>query len=271
MLYHPLHTREQPGSHASRRTGKGPPLLPRHKEAKQERLRRLQQQTNADEDTLNEEVYDDEWPTRLPTSAVRYNVPADQTTWEYMQGNRKYIFHQGPPPVRQSTQIPSRTQRPHQGDYSKELRSQGRVHWLLIFGIGMLAMLVLWTLGSQLVNWWSVTQEDWHYGRPRIYQTDAVVGHNDSTANPSHFIALNLNRHVVIIELLGGDPSKAKIYSGPTLLGDGQDLTPITLSFKDVNGDGLPDMLVHMQDQTFVMINDNGQFRPARQGERVIL
>ena len=55
---------------------------------------------------------------------------------------------------------------------------------------------------------------------------DAVVGHNDSPANPSHFIALNLNRHIVIIELPGADPSKAKIYTGPILLGDGQDLTP---------------------------------------------
>jgi hypothetical protein len=64
------------------------------------------------------------------------------------------------------------------------------VHWLLIFGVGMLAMLALWTLGSMLVNWWSVTQDDWHYGRPRIYQTDAVVGHNDSAANPSHFVVL---------------------------------------------------------------------------------
>jgi hypothetical protein len=142
---------------------------------------------------------------------------------------------------------------------------------LLIFGVGMLAMLALWSLGSMLVNWWNVTQDDWRYGRPRIYQTDAVVGHNDSAANPSHFLALNLNRHVVIIELPGGDPSKAKIYSGPTLLGDGQDLTPVTLSFKDVNSDGSPDMLVHVQDQTFVMINGGGQFRPARPGERVTL
>lgn len=266
------------------------PVLPRRQlAAERERLRRLQQQghqtrqgqrtqhprqqlTNTDEDTLNEEEeYDDVWPARLPTSSRRYNAPADQTTWEYMQGNRKYIFHPGPPPVRQAAQITSRTQRPQQADSGEEPQAQGRVHWLLIFGIGMLAMLALWTLGSQLVNWWSVAQDDWHYGRPRTFQMDAVVGHNDSSTNPSHFLALNLNRHVVIIELLGGDSSKAKIYTGPTLLGDGQDLTPVTLSFKDVNGDGLPDMLVHVQDQTLVMINDSGQFRPARQGERVIL
>ncbi len=267
------------------------PVLPRRQfAAERERLRRLQQQgyqtrqgqrsqqhrqqqTNTDEETLNEEEeYDDVWPARLPTSTRRYNAPADQTTWEYMQGNRKYIFHQGPPPVRQAPpQIPSPKQQPHQATYSVKLRARSRVHWLLIFGIGMVATLALVILGTMLVNWWSMTQDDWHYGRPRTYQTDAVVGHNDSSTNPSHFMALNLNRHVVIIELPGGGPSKAKIYAGPTLLGDGQDLTPVTLGFKDMNSDGLPDMLIHVQDQTIVMINDHGQFRPMRPGEHVAL
>ncbi len=285
-----MSAREQPGYPASPQMGQGKPVLPRRQlAAEQERLRRLQQQgyqggrgqgprrprqqqTNTDEEMLNEEEYDDVWPTRLPTSTRRYNVPADQTTWEYMQGNRKYVFHQGPPPVRQAPpQIPSPTQQPHQATYSVKPRARSRAHWMLIFGIGMVATLALVILGTMLVNWWSVTQDDWHYGRPRTYQTDAVVGHNDSSTNPSHFMALNLNRHVVIIELPGGDPSKAKIYTGPTLLGDGQDLTPVTLSFKDVNGDGLPDMLIHVQDQTIVMINDHGQFRPMRPGEHVAL
>lgn len=268
-----MSTSEQPGKTGMHLTGKGQPLpRHRHQAAKQGRLRSFQQQANADEHTLNEEEeYDDEWPTSLPTSTRRYNAPVDKTTWEYMQGNRKYIFHQGPPPVRRATQLAVRTQQSNQAKYSEKPRSRARVHWLLIFGIGMLAMLALWILGSVGVQWWNVTQDDWHYGRPRIYQTDEVAGYNDSPANPSHFIALNLNRHVIIIQLQGGDPSKAKIYTGLTLMGDGQDLTPITLSFKDVNGDGLPDMLVHVQDQTYVMINDHGQFRPARQGEQLIL
>lgn len=168
-------------------------------------------------------------------------------------------------------QLPPNTQQPQQAAYSEEPHARSRAHWMLIFGIGMMAMLALWVLGSLLVNWWTLAQDDWHYGRPRTYQIDAVVGHGDSAANPSHFIALNLNRHVVIIELPGGDASKARIYGGPTLLGNGQDLAPVTLSFKDVNGDGLPDMLVHVQDQTFVMINDHGQFRPLRPGEHVTL
>ena len=278
-----MSTREQPGD----------PVLPRRQlAAEQERLRRLQLRQasldqhrqarqrdrrttagkGAEEELSNEEEYDDVWPPRLPSSTRRYDVPADQTTWEYMQGNRRYIFHRGPPPVRQTPpQLPPSTQQPRQAAYSEEPRARSRAHWMLIFGIGMIAMLTLWVLGSMLVNWWTVTQDDWHYGRPRTYQIDAVVGHNDSATNPSHFIALNLNRHAVIIELPGGDTSKARIYNGPPLLGNGQELAPVTLSFKDVNGDGLPDMLVHVQDQTFVLINDHGQFRPVRLGEHVVL
>ena len=45
----------------------------------------------------------------------------------------------------------------------------------------------------------------------------------------------------------------------------------MTLSFKDVNGDGKLDMLVHIQDQTFVFLNDGTQFRPLKPGEHITL
>jgi hypothetical protein len=285
-----MSTRQQPDY----RRQQGQPVLSRHQlAAEQERVRRWQLQQahqtrqgqrqhpkqgdgritadrETDDEILNEEEDDEVWPDRLPSSARRYDVPTDQTTWEYMQGNRRFISHQGSPPARQtSPQFPSRRQRPRQEAYREKPRSQSGGHWLLIFGIGMLAMLALWVLGMMLMNWWNVMQDDWHYGRPRTYQIDAVVGHSDSPNNPSHFIALNLNRHVVIIEIPGGDASKTKIYTGPTLFGNGQNLTPVTLSFKDVNGDGKLDMLVHVQDQIFVMMNENGEFRPARPSEHI--
>ena len=89
----------------------------------------------------------------------------------------------------------------------------------------MLIMVLGWVVLSMFANWWQVTQDDWHYGRPRTYQVDAVVGQNDSSSNPSHFIALNLNSHIEIIEFPGGDASKAKVFIGPTLIGPGQDLS----------------------------------------------
>ncbi|HEV2457707.1 MAG TPA: hypothetical protein VGS80_05025, partial [Ktedonobacterales bacterium] len=115
--------------------------------------------------------------------------------------------------------------------------------------------------------WWQTTQNDWTYGRPRTFQIDAVVGHHDSAANPSHFIALNLNQRLIIIEFPGGDPTHAAVYSGPLLVGAGEDLAPVTLSFRDVNGDGKLDMIAMIDGTMIVFINDNGGFRPPHPGE----
>ncbi len=214
--------------------------------------------------------YDDIWPTRLPSSARRYDLPAPQTATAQRPRKRVVNVYDLAP------NIPPRRSRIATEDYTVPALPPGQAqrrphaHWLLFVGVGMIAILALWALGTMLVNWWNVTQDDWHYGRPRTFQIDARVGHNDD-ATPSHFIAVNLNRHIIIIEFPGGDPTKAKDYLGPTLFGDGQDLTPVTLSFKDVNGDGKLDMLVHIQDQTFVFINDGTQFRPLKPGEHISL
>lgn len=152
-----------------------------------------------------------------------------------------------------------------------------RRHPLLYLGIGMIAMLALWTLLTMAISWWNTTWDDLHYGRPRTFQTDAVVGHNDSSSNPSHFIALNLHGRIEIIEFPGGDASKARIYIGPQLYGAGSDLAPVILSFVDVNGNHLPDMVVHFHyngwlgfsdsEQELVYINDRGGFRSATPDE----
>src|SRR5712691_3626646 len=146
-------------------------------------------------------------------------------------------------------------------------RGMLHAHPLLLLGLGMIAMLVLWTLLTLAVSWWNTTWDDLHYGRPRTFQTDAVVGQNDSAASPSHFIALNLNGRIEVIEFPGGDASKARIYSGPQLYGSGDALIPVTLSFVDVNGNHHPDMILRFQDTRLVYINESGGFRPATSSE----
>lgn len=142
-----------------------------------------------------------------------------------------------------------------------------RARPLLLLGIGMILMLVLWTLLTLAVSWWNTTWDDLHYGRPRTYQIDAVVGQNDSASSPSHFIALNLNGRLEVIEFPGGDASKARIYIGPQLYGAGSDLIPVTLSFADVQGTHQPDLIVHFQGTSLVYINEHGEFRPATPAE----
>jgi hypothetical protein len=248
-----------------------------------------QQLRATDEDILDDGEYNDVWPPRMPTSARRYQSIPDIRT-ETGRGRvdaqpvaaQRYntpggARHTAIPPRRTATQasipavqgnrqrdvytddIPPRNNRGHLGN-----RQRVRLHWLVFVGLAMFVMIIGWIAFSALGSWWQVTQDDWHYGRPRTFQTDAVVGHNDSPSHPSHFIAVNLNRHALIIELPGGDSTKARMYSGPVLIGQGQDLAPVTLSFQDVNGDGLLDMVVNVQDAHFVFINDSGTFRPAR-------
>jgi hypothetical protein len=65
------------------------------------------------------------------------------------------------------------------------------IHPILYLGVGMIAMAAIFLLLSSTVSWIQVKLDDFTYGRPRTFQIDAVVGHNDSPANPSHFIATN--------------------------------------------------------------------------------
>lgn len=147
-------------------------------------------------------------------------------------------------------------------------RGKRQAHPLLYLGIGMLGMLVLWTILTGVISWVGTTMDDLHYGRPRTFQIDQVVGHNDSTDNPSHFIALNLHGHIEVIEMPGGDAAHARIFLGPQLLTANSDLVVVTLTFADVNGDHKPDMLINVQASQFVFINDHGTFRQMRPEER---
>ncbi len=125
----------------------------------------------------------------------------------------------------------------------------------------MVLLFISWTVIS---NWWTNHQLDATYGFPRTYQVDEVVGHSDSTDHPTHFIFLNLNGHVVITELPGGDITKAKIYSGPQIFADNPASVPVTGEFKDVNGDGKVDLIVHIGEQRIIYINDGTQFKPQQ-------
>ncbi len=150
----------------------------------------------------------------------------------------------------------------------KKAQATRQAHPLLYLGIGMIAMLLLWTILTSIFGWFTTTMNDLRYGRPRTYQTDFFVSHSEQGGTPSHFIAINLNRRIEIIELPGGDATHAKIYLGPQLYGANDDLTPVTLSFVDVNGDHKPDMIVNFQSSRIVFINDQGGFRPLLPAER---
>ncbi len=222
------------------------------------------------QDTDFEIEEDEEYYVTRPHSSVRrYSKPVQRDTLDDVDISKGTPVHQRRAHINHY---------PNSGNLSHNRLTSWKQHWrqdkrfpIIAVIVGMLLMAALFLTVNTLGSWWQVHQDDMTYGRPRTYQVDAVVGHNDSQSNPSHFIFLNLNRHVEIIELPGGDTTHARIYTGPTLFGNGQDLTPVTGVFKDVNGDGKVDMIVHIQDQVLVYINDGTQFVPQQPGQQVHL
>jgi len=175
-------------------------------------------------------------PTRAPSSAVRYTDRQGNTVIQ--RGRQRFVIHDEPPPKR-------RRRRPH---------------WLVISGLSMMVILLLWWLLSMAVNWWTQNQLNATYEFPRVSQADAVVYPGDTADHPSHYLFLNLQGTVLIIELPHGDSAKARIYKGPTLFDANADQIPITGEFRVV--DGKVEMLVHIQDKTILYINDGAQFKP---------
>ncbi len=159
------------------------------------------------------------------------------------------------------------TQTPQQRSTSPA-RAGRRLHPLFFVGVGLFVTLFLWIGITQLVAWGATAYNTIMYGYPRTFQTDAIVGHQDSASSPSHFLALNFHGQIEVLEFPGGDTTHARVFLGPQLLGPNSDLTPATLRFIDLNGDGKPDMIIEVQGSQIVFLNDQGTFRPLKPNEQ---
>jgi hypothetical protein len=209
----------------------------------------------------DDEVYN----TRTPSSVRRYhtNPPVHADTLDdlydepFIQQRRASRKIQAAPRPSPHTTAPQPAEQPEKKTLPRP--QAGRFPLIPVI-IGMVIMVVLVMSISLLSSWWQVYQNDLHYGRPRTYQMDAVVGHDDSPEHPTHFIFLNLNGHIEIIEIPGGDPAKTRVFSGPVLYGNGQDLVPVTGEIRDDNG--RKDLVVHIQNQEILFINDGTTFHP---------
>jgi hypothetical protein len=142
---------------------------------------------------------------------------------------------------------------------------------VLAYGITLiLAAVAIYVVISMLLGKVNVLIDDLRYGRPRTTQINAFVGHDETTGQPTHLIAINLNRQVMVIELPGGDATKTRTLSGPYLFGANEDLTPLQLHLQDMDGDGNPDLLLDIRQEQLVYLNRDGAFRlptPEEQAE----
>ncbi|GHO90189.1 hypothetical protein KSF_002370 [Reticulibacter mediterranei] len=89
--------------------------------------------------------------------------------------------------------------------------------------------------GLQVFGWVQTTWDDFQYGQPRTFQTDAFVGH-EMGRTPSHFIALNMQGQIEIIELPGSDATHV-LLCGPGGVGKSKALSVIEERFKDEETD----------------------------------
>jgi hypothetical protein len=146
-----------------------------------------------------------------------------------------------------------------------------RLH-ALAYGITLLlAALAVYAVVSLLLGKVHVVVDDIRYGRPRAMHMDAFVGHGEDAGHPTHLMAMNLNRQVVVLELPGGDAANTRTISGPYLFGADEDLTPVLLSLHDMDGDGQLDLLLDVRREQIVYLNKDGAFRPPTLDEQALL
>lgn len=139
-----------------------------------------------------------------------------------------------------------------------------------IYGMtAVLAITALHLIISAIVQWGQTTWDDIRYGRPRTMHLYGFVGHDDAHGIPSHFIAMNLNRQVVVLEIPGGNIRNIRSYLGPYLFGIQEALTPVHIELTDKDRDGLPDLLVRVNQEEIVYLNRDGAFRLPEPAEQV--
>ena len=212
-------------------------------------------------------LYEDDPPTRLPSSVRRYSaVPAPRSRQEM-----NVVIHRRASRPRSTEPVPVVRVKEEGGEETVRPLRQSfwrRFHPRVYVGGAMCLTLALLLGGQTLTTAGLRLHDTWTYEYPRIAQVDARVGHDDAVT-PTHFLVLNLHRQIFVFECPGGDCSHGHIYPGPVLTGEGTELAPATITVKDVNGDGKPDLVLQVQDSLFVLINDRGIFRPARPMDRV--
>jgi hypothetical protein len=250
--------------------------------------RRTQKPVDYDSVLVDEEEGDgDYWPQKLtPMSQIRYDVDTNGNPIPgvYRQGNVTHRYHGNwhgdlpqskrnaiPPRGHTQTRIPPQQQQDDLYEEDEELESARAVrarpiiklHWLVYAGLALCLLIGSPIAVNVIGTMWQNHTDDVTYGMPRTFQTDAVVGHGDSSSNPSHFIAINLRGSIWVIEAPGGDYSKARQYFITTEVNQNP-YPPVTVKFEDLTHSGRLDMVVTIGDPPTPLIvflfNNGSQF-----------
>jgi len=157
--------------------------------------------------------------------------------------------------------VTSRTIRVGRRLWSRNRQAQRMAHATLYGMALVLGALAVYALIGALIGRVNLLIDDVRYGYPRTMHVQAFVGHDEEAGQPTHLIAMNLDRQVVVLELPGGDPSRVRTITGPYLFGADEHLTPVIIDVSDVDGDTLPDLLLDIRRERIVYLNRDGSFR----------
>lgn len=133
---------------------------------------------------------------------------------------------------------------------------------------GIMALLAAYVLLSSAIGFGRTQIDNLRYGYPRTFHLSANVGRPEEANAPTHLIAMNLERQVVILEIPGGDAAKVRTLPGPYLFGEGEHLTPVTMRLADMNGDSAADLVVRVKNEEMVYLNREGGFNLITAEER---
>lgn len=157
--------------------------------------------------------------------------------------------------------VTQKSLRSAQGARSRSVALPQRLYSAIYAVTIVLAAIAIYTVISLLVGKAYVLVDDLRYGRPRTTQLAAFVGHDETNGQPTHLMAINLNRQVTIVELPGGDAAKARTLAGPYLFGAGENLTTPHIRLSDMDGDGNVDLILDIRNEQVVYLNKDGVFR----------
>ena len=143
-------------------------------------------------------------------------------------------------------------------------------HPLLTAAFAAAAIVIAYQLLSGLLFWTQLRLDDLRYGYPRSSQMEGYVGFGESNGQPTHFMALNLHRQVVVLYIAGDNPTHVSTIKGPLLYGANEEYAPVTMRLVDVTGDGYPDLVLSVDRQQIVYVDQPrlASFRPLLPAER---
>jgi hypothetical protein len=153
-------------------------------------------------------------------------------------------YHNLPMPVRRASAGKPAVQADTHAVVSPQQQRDQRVFMLG----GMLLVVVVVVFWQAVVTpWWQSVTDQWQYGTSKTFQMDAVVGHEDSQANPTHFLAFILRGRITVIEFPGGSMEHARVYTSAILIGEGSSSRVVTLQVTGGKQAGKPDLIIHIE------------------------